>query len=41
MSHVARAAIVLAIGAGAGLLTVIGATALKTGASPHSVAAAS
>jgi putative oxidoreductase len=40
MSHVARAGIVLAIGAGAGLLTVIGASAAKTATARGSVPAA-
>ena len=40
MSHVARAAIVLAIGSGAGLLTVIGAALSRTAPADRSVPAA-
>jgi uncharacterized membrane protein YphA (DoxX/SURF4 family) len=40
MSHVARAGIVLAIGAGAGLLTVIGASAAKSAPARPSIPAA-
>ncbi|HWE14869.1 MAG TPA: hypothetical protein VG365_15200 [Solirubrobacteraceae bacterium] len=40
MNHVARAGIVLAIGAGAGLLTVIGASAAKSAPARPSIPAA-